>query len=140
MARDQQIPRYEMALGNWKGWCTTARGNDQLAPRQLRYLLHIANGATQTQVASHEGVSVSTVAKGMAAVYHRLGFETGKATAAAALARAIRNGIITPLLILLTVLGPVIADDDNRRPRSGQRAPAKITARIATKGRPLDYV
>lgn len=140
MATDQQMPRYEISLGHWKGWSTTARGDNRLAPRQLRYLLHIANGATQTEAAQLEGVKINTVTKSMAAIYHRLGLESGKATAAAALAQAIRKGIITPLLILLSILGPMMADDDARRPKGGKRVPVKVTARITTKSKPLDYV
>jgi DNA-binding CsgD family transcriptional regulator len=140
MATDtaHEIPRYETQIGHWKGWCTTARGNNQLAPRQLRYMLHIANGRTATETASLEGVKPKTVAKSMAAIYHRLGLESGSATAAAALGQAIRKGIIAPLLILLSIMGPFMADEDLRRQKGGQRSAGggKNTARMMVKTRP----
>ena len=133
MATEQaDIPRFEIKIGHWGGWATTARGSDQLAPRQLRYMLHIANGRTASEAASLEGVKPATVAKAMAAIYHRLGLETGSATAAAALAQAIRKGIIAPLLILITIAGPMLYDDDMRRPKN-QRP--KVSARLMARSK-----
>lgn len=136
MATDQQKedPVYIVEIGHWKGWATTARGHNKLAPRQLRYLLCAANHMSHAETAHHEGVKPATVTKGWAAIYARLGIETGKGSAAVALAEAVRKGIITPLLILLTILGPMLFHDDEfRRPKSQQ---PKIKARLVIRSKP----
>jgi DNA-binding CsgD family transcriptional regulator len=61
---------------------------DLLTPRQRTILGHVAQGATDAQIASSIGITPSTVNKHLESIYARLGVHTRTAAAALVSTRA----------------------------------------------------
>lgn len=89
-----------------------------LSPRETQYLKGVAQGQSFKEVARSHGVSPNTVHGAMARIYFKLGVH--KSTAA--VAKAVRTGIITPLLIVLTLSGLFSEEPFNRAPRTRPQA------------------
>lgn len=107
--------------GGWKGHL--GRG---LAPRELQFLLWIAQGFTSKEIAREAGVEYGSVKKRLTNAMFKLGVT--KRTAL--VAEAMKRQIITPLcfaLAALIAMHAMISDDSMRRDR---RAPDRRIAQV----------
>lgn len=105
--------------GAWKGHL--GRG---LAPRELQFLLWIAQGLTSKEIAREAGIEAGTVKKRLTNAMFKLGVT--KRTAL--VAEAMKRQIITPVCFVLAALiamHSMISDDSLRRDR---RAPERRMA------------
>ncbi|WP_456267680.1 LuxR C-terminal-related transcriptional regulator [Kushneria sp. AK178] len=83
----------------WKAITPEKRDGQHLSPKQALYLLGLAQGMTQKQIARQYGVNPNTVTVAMRVIYHKLQVER----ATAAVAEAMRRGWISPLCIMLVM-------------------------------------
>lgn len=107
--------------GSWKGHL--GRG---LAPRELQFLLWIAQGLTSKEIAREAGIAAGTVKKRLTNAMFKLGVT--KRTAL--VAEAMKRQIITPVCFVLAALiamHSMISDDSLRRDR---RAPERRMAQV----------
>ncbi|WP_439856202.1 response regulator transcription factor [Pseudomonas yamanorum] len=107
--------------GSWKGHL--GRG---LAPRELQFLLWIAQGLTSKEIAREAGIEAGTVKKRLTNAMFKLGVT--KRTAL--VAEAMKRQIITPVCFVLAALiamHSMISDDSLRRDR---RAPERRMAQV----------
>ncbi|QXI57029.1 helix-turn-helix transcriptional regulator [Pseudomonas sp. OE 28.3] len=107
--------------GSWKGHL--GRG---LAPRELQFLLWIAQGFTSKEIAREAGIEAGTVKKRLTNAMFKLGVT--KRTAL--VAEAMKRQIITPVCFVLAALiamHSMISDDFLRRDR---RAPERRMAQM----------
>ncbi|NWE75141.1 response regulator transcription factor [Pseudomonas yamanorum] len=107
--------------GSWKGHL--GRG---LAPRELQFLLWIAQGFTSKEIAREAGIEAGTVKKRLTNAMFKLGVT--KRTAL--VAEAMRRQIISPMCFLLAALiamHAMIGDESMRRDR---RVPERRTAQV----------
>lgn len=107
--------------GSWKGHL--GRG---LAPRELQFLLWIAQGLTSKEIAREARIEAGTVKKRLTNAMFKLGVT--KRTAL--VAEAMKRQIITPVCFVLAALiamHSVISDDSLRRDR---RAPERRMAQM----------
>ncbi|NWE18061.1 response regulator transcription factor [Pseudomonas sp. P7548] len=107
--------------GSWKGHL--GRG---LAPRELQFLLWIAQGFTSKEIAREAGIEAGTVKKRLTNAMFKLGVT--KRTAL--VAEAMRRQIISPMCFVLAALiamHAMIGDESMRRDR---RVPERRTAQV----------
>lgn len=107
--------------GSWKGHL--GRG---LAPRELQFLLWIAQGLTSKEIAREAGIEAGTVKKRLTNAMFKLGVT--KRTAL--VAEAMRRQIISPMcfaLAALIAIHAMIGDESMRRDR---RVPERRTAEV----------
>lgn len=83
----------------WKAITPKKRDGQHLSPKQALYLLGVAQGMTQKQIAKQHGISPATVTVAMRVIYHKLNVER----ATAAVAEAMKRGWISPLCIMLVM-------------------------------------
>ena len=111
-----------ITAGSWMGHL--GRG---LAPRELEALLCIAQGMTTKEVARFMGIAPGTAANRIENVL----FKLGVARRTAALAEAMRRGVISPLCILLAgFIAMHSMLDDSDPMRRDRRAPERRTAQV----------
>ncbi len=107
--------------GGWKGHL--GRG---LAPRELQFLLWIAQGFTSKEIAREAGIEAGTVKKRLTNAMFKLGVTRRTAL----VAEAMKRQIITPMcfvLAALIALHSMISDDSIQRDR---RVPDRRTAHV----------
>ncbi|NWD74819.1 helix-turn-helix transcriptional regulator [Pseudomonas gingeri] len=107
--------------GEWKGHL--GRG---LAPRELQFLLWIAQGFTSKEIAREAGIEAGTVKKRLTNAMFKLGVTRRTAL----VAEAMKRQIITPMCIVLAgliALHSLISDDSLQRDR---RVPDRRTAQV----------
>lgn len=107
--------------GAWRGHL--GRG---LAPRELQFLLWIAQGLTSKEIAREAGIEAGTVKKRLTNAMFKLGVT--KRTAL--VAEAMKRQIITPVCFVLAALiamHSMISNDSMRRDR---RAPERRMAQV----------
>lgn len=111
-----------ITAGSWMGHL--GRG---LAPRELEALLCIAQGMTTKETARLMGIAPGTAANRIENVL----FKLGVARRTAALAEAMRRGVISPLCILLAGFIAMHAMLDDGDPmRRDRRVPERRTAQV----------
>ncbi|MEE4694773.1 helix-turn-helix transcriptional regulator [Pseudomonas alliivorans] len=122
--------------GAWKGHL--GRG---LAPRELQFLLSVAQGCTAKEIARTFGIAPGTVVKRLSVAMFKLGVNRQTAM----IAEAMRRQIISPLCFMLAsliALHSVLDDDAMRRDRRAPDAPrrggyeTKVSRKGAEKLRP----
>lgn len=119
--------------GTWTGHL--GRG---LAPRELEALLGVAQGLTAKEIARTMGIAPGTVANRL----ENAMFKLGVARRTAAVAEAMRRGVISPLCIVLAGFIAMHAMLDDGDPmRRDRRAPERRTAqvRIVRKAEALEH-
>ncbi|KPA87039.1 response regulator containing a CheY-like receiver domain and an HTH DNA-binding domain [Pseudomonas asplenii] len=107
--------------GTWKGHL--GRG---LAPRELQFLLWIAQGFTSKEIAKEAGIEAGTVKKRLTNAMFKLGVTRRTAL----VAEAMKRQIITPacfILAALIAIHSLISDDEMRRDR---RVPDRRVAHV----------
>jgi DNA-binding CsgD family transcriptional regulator len=107
--------------GGWKGHL--GRG---LAPRELQFLLWLAQGFTSKEIAREAGIEAGTVKKRLTNAMFKLGVTRRTAL----VAEAMKRQIITPMcfvLAALIALHSLISDDSIQRDR---RVPDRRTAHV----------
>jgi DNA-binding CsgD family transcriptional regulator len=107
--------------GGWKGHL--GRG---LAPRELQFLLWLAQGFTSKEIAREAGIEAGTVKKRLTNAMFKLGVTRRTAL----VAEAMKRQIITPMcfvLATLIALHSLISDDSIQRDR---RVPDRRTAHV----------
>ena len=108
--------------GSWTGHL--GRG---LAPREVEALLGVAQGLTAKEIARTMGIAPCTVANRL----ENAMFKLGVARRAAAVAEAMRRGVISPLCIVLAAFIAMHAMLDDGDPmRRDRRAPERRTAQV----------
>ena len=112
--------------GAWKGHL--GRG---LAPRELQFVLSVAQGLTAKEIAREFGIAPGTVVKRLACAMFKLGVHRQGAM----VAEAMRRQIITPLCLLLaglmamhTCTGSEMVNRD-RRPTERRLAETRLVRR-----------
>lgn len=112
--------------GAWKGHL--GRG---LAPRELQFVLSVAQGLTAKEIAREFGIAPGTVVKRLACAMFKLGVHRQGAM----VAEAMRRQIITPLCLLLaglmaihTCTGSELVHRD-RRPTERRMAETRLVRR-----------
>lgn len=111
----------EIINGAWKGHL--GRG---LAPKELQYLLAVAQGMTAKQIAKKFDVAACTVAKRLSCAMFKLGVSRQTAM----IAEAMRRQIISPMcfaLAALIAMHAMIIDESILRDR---RTPERRTAEV----------
>ena len=98
--------------GAWKGHL--GRG---LAPRELQFLLAVAQGMTAKEIARAFGIAPGTVVKRLACAMYKLGVNRQGAM----IAEAMRRQIITPLCLLLVAVMTMQGLDDSGMTRRDRR-------------------
>ena len=107
--------------GGWKGHL--GRG---LAPRELQFLLWLAQGFTSKEIAREAGIEAGTVKKRLTNAMFKLGVTRRTAL----VAEAMKRQIITPMcfvLATLIALHSLISDDSIQRDR---RVPDRRTDHV----------
>lgn len=111
-----------ITTGTWMGHL--GRG---LAPRELEALLGVAQGMTAKEIARQMQIAPGTVVNRIENAMLKLGV----AKRAAAVAEAMRRGVISPLCILLAGFIAMHAMLDDSDPmRRDRRAPERRTAQV----------
>ena len=98
--------------GAWKGHL--GRG---LAPRELQFLLSVAQGMTAKEIAKAFGIAPGTVVKRLSNAMFKLGVHRQGAM----IAEAMRRQIITPLCLLLVAVMAMQGLDDSGMTRRDRR-------------------
>ena len=98
--------------GGWKGHL--GRG---LAPRELQFLLSVAQGMTAKEIAKAFGIAPGTVVKRLSNAMFKLGVHRQGAM----IAEAMRRQIITPLCLLLAGLIAMHTATDDQMARRDRR-------------------
>lgn len=111
-----------ITTGTWMGHL--GRG---LAPRELEALLGVAQGMTAKEIARQMHIAQGTVVNRIESAM----FKLGVAKRTAAVAEAMRRGVISPLCILLAGFIAMHAMLDDGDPmRRDRRAPERRTAQV----------
>lgn len=111
-----------ITTGTWMGHL--GRG---LAPRELEALLGVAQGMTAKQIAQQMQIAPGTVVNRI----ENAMFKLGVAKRTAAVAEAMRRGVISPLCILLAGFIAMHAMLDDGDPmRRDRRVPERRTAQV----------
>lgn len=100
----------DITIGSWAATVSRVRGSG-LTEMETKYLLCVAQGLTQKEVARETGRSPETVSKALKRAYHRLG--VSRATAAVAKAQAQGWIRYVGCFALAVMLG--LGSDDMRR-------------------------
>lgn len=111
----------EIVNGAWKGHL--GRG---LAPRELQFLLSVAQGMTAKEIARAFGVEPGTVVKRLSNAMFKLGVHRQ----AAMIAEAMRRQIISPLCFILASLIAMHSMIDDEQMRRDRRAPERRLAEV----------
>ncbi|MGO2711571.1 response regulator transcription factor [Pseudomonas helleri] len=95
--------------GDWQGYL--GRG---LAPREIQFLLLVAQGLTAKEIAKDFGLAPSSVAKRLSSVMFKLGVHRQSAM----VAEAMKRQIICPVCVVLAAVIAIHAmiDDQSSRP------------------------
>ena len=96
-------------IGDWQGYL--GRG---LAPREIQFLLLVAQGLTAKEIAKDFGLAPSSVAKRLSSVMFKLGVHRQSAM----VAEAMKRQIICPVCVVLAAVIAIHAmiDDQSLRP------------------------
>lgn len=123
-----------ITTGSWTGHL--GKG---LAPRELEALLGVAQGMTAKEIARQMQIAQGTVVNRIESAM----FKLGVAKRAAAVAEAMRRGVITPLCIALAGLIAMHSIIDEGDPmRRDRRAPAErreFSIRIVRKAESFEH-
>lgn len=92
--------------------------------RQLQPFLGLANDESAKQIAGYMHVQAETVSKYMAAVM----FKTQCHKSAGALAKLIKQGVLTPLMLVLAVLFTTPHDSDRQSQRLNHRTTSRTVS------------
>lgn len=111
-----------ITYGPWQGHL-----NKGLAPVELGYVLRIACGLTDKQIARERGLSPS----GVKSRLRNTAFKLGAHRRAEMVAEAIRRGIVAPLSVLLALMIATAPACDQIKGRH-HRAPVRVAAVRAT--------
>ena len=122
--------------GAWKGHL--GRG---LAPRELQFLLSVAQGCTAKEIARTFGIAPGTVVKRLSVAMFKLGVNRQTAM----VAEAMRRQIISPMCFMLASLIALHSALDNDAMRRDRKIPeprrggyeTKLVRKGADKDRPL---
>lgn len=90
--------------------------------RQLQPFLGLANDESAKQIAEYMHVQADTVSKHMAAVL----FKTHCHKSAGALAKLIKQGVVTPLMLALAIILSTPLADDRQTQRLSHRTKAGV--------------
>lgn len=113
--------------GGWKGHL--GRG---LAPKELQYLMSVAEGMTAKEIARLFGISAGSVNKRLDVAMFKMGVHRR----AALVAEAMKRQIISPMCFLLAALIAlhVLIDDESmrrdRRPPDRREAQVRVARKI----------
>jgi DNA-binding CsgD family transcriptional regulator len=107
--------------GEWQGHL--GRG---LAPKELQYVMHVADGMTAKEIARIFGISPGTVKKRLDVAMFKLGVHRR----AALVAEAMKRQIISPVCILLAALIAMHAAVDDHSMRRDRRAPERRSSQV----------
>ncbi|APC18148.1 helix-turn-helix transcriptional regulator [Pseudomonas frederiksbergensis] len=107
--------------GAWKGHL--GRG---LAPRELQFLLWIAQGFTSKEIAREAGIEAGTVKKRLTNAMFKLGVTRRTAL----VAEAMKRQIITPMCFVLAALVAIHSMLDDESMRRDRRVPDRRTAQV----------
>ncbi|MHC8366272.1 response regulator transcription factor [Pseudomonas sp. ZT5P21] len=99
----------EIISGDWRGYL--GRG---LAPREIQFLLLVAQGLTAKEIAKGFGLAPSSVSKRLSSVMFKLGVHRQSAM----VAEAMKRQIICPAYVVLAAVIAVhtMIDDQSIRP------------------------
>ena len=119
--------------GAWKGHL--GRG---LAPRELQFVLSVAQGLTAKEIARAFGIAPSTVVKRLANAMFKLGVHRQGAL----VAEAMRRQIITPLCLLLAGLIALHTATDDQMARRDRRPTERRFAeqRLVRRADALEFI
>ena len=107
--------------GAWKGHL--GRG---LAPRELQFVLSVAQGLTAKEIARAFDIAPGTVVKRLACAMYKLGVHRQGAM----VAEAMRRQIITPLCLLLVAVMTMQGLDDSGMTRRDRRPTERRGAEV----------
>ncbi|AJO77773.1 response regulator transcription factor [Pseudomonas sp. MRSN 12121] len=107
--------------GAWKGHL--GRG---LAPRELQFLLWVAQGFTAKEIAKEAGIAPGTVVKRISNAMFKLGVTRRTAL----VAEAMRRQIISPMCVFLAALIAMHSMFDDNSMRRDRRVPERRTAQV----------
>ena len=122
-----------ITYGPIKGYAKNG-GTGLLPTQQLICLMGLAQGKSHEEIGRDQNLSPNSVSKTIQRAYDKLSdYPAGLIvrTAAHAVFEAMKRGIIAPLMILLALAGPLMTEDDLRRPNPPRipRPAARASAR-----------
>lgn len=117
----------QITQGNWQATIKTERGGMGFTRMEATYLLYLADGSTQKEIAKAVGRQPTTVKHCLERAYQKLNVTRGTA----AIAEAMKRGLIAPLVLAL-MCSATNPDADAMRPRqpTRNRTQSSVTTRI----------
>lgn len=117
----------EISNGNWVAEVNDQRASGGLTPMQATYLIYLADGMTQKEIARATGRSPKTVRHGLEQAYCRLGVSRASAAVAKAVSLRVIRRVTSSLTCLLLALTLATGADDGYRNRGQQRMTRRQT-------------